>query len=94
MRGLWGLTSFSYLWVDLLSVPESMRGVGIGRKLMMLAEAEAVQRGCRAVALDTFSFQARGFYERLGCSGCRLGRACEHLASTAIVDSLARLTEI
>ena len=68
MGGLWGLTAFSHLWIDLLFVPESMRSVGIGRKLMMLAEAEAVQRGCHAAALDTFSFQARGFYERLGYS--------------------------
>lgn len=66
--GLWGVTAFSHLWVDLLFVPESMRGAGIGRKLMMLAEAEATQRGCHAAALDTFSFQARGFYERLGYS--------------------------
>jgi GNAT superfamily N-acetyltransferase len=68
MGGLYGTTAFSHLWIELLFVPESMRGAGIGRKLMMLAEAEAVQRGCRAVALDTFSFQARGFYERLGYS--------------------------
>jgi GNAT superfamily N-acetyltransferase len=68
MGGLYGRTFFSHLWVELLFVPESMRGIGIGRKLMTLAEAEAVQRGCRAVALDTFSFQARGFYERLGYS--------------------------
>jgi GNAT superfamily N-acetyltransferase len=66
--GLYGVTAFSYLHVDLLFVPESMRGTGIGRKLMMQAEAEAVRRGCHAVSLDTFSFQARGFYERLGYS--------------------------
>jgi GNAT superfamily N-acetyltransferase len=66
--GLYGATAFSHLWIELLFVPESMRGVGIGRKLMMMAEVEAVQRGCRAAALDTFSFQARGFYERLGYS--------------------------
>jgi GNAT superfamily N-acetyltransferase len=66
--GLYGSTAFSHLWIELLFVPEPMRGVGIGRKLMMIAEAEAVQRGCNAAALDTFSFQARGFYERLGYS--------------------------
>jgi GNAT superfamily N-acetyltransferase len=64
--GLHGATMFSYLWIDLLFVPESMRGIGIGRKLMMQAEAEALRRGCNGVTLDTFSFQARGFYERLG----------------------------
>ncbi len=68
MGGLHGVTAFSYLWIDLLFVPESMRGTGIGRKLMAEAEGEAVRRGCHAAALDTFSFQARGFYERLGYS--------------------------
>ena len=68
LGGLYGVTAFSYLHVDLLFVPESMRGLGIGRKLMTQAEAEAVRRGCHAVSLNTFSFQARGFYERLGYS--------------------------
>jgi GNAT superfamily N-acetyltransferase len=66
--GLHGSTGFSYLYVNLLFVPESMRGGGVGRKLMMEAEAEAIQRGCSAAWLDTFSFQARGFYEKLGYS--------------------------
>jgi GNAT superfamily N-acetyltransferase len=66
--GLYGSTLFSYLRVDLLFVPESMRRSGIGRKLMAEAEAEALRRGCRAASLDTYSFQARGFYERLGYS--------------------------
>jgi GNAT superfamily N-acetyltransferase len=66
LGGLWGWTSFSFLHVDLLYVPESLRGTGIGRRMMHLAEEEAVQRGCHGVWLDTFSFQARGFYERLG----------------------------
>jgi GNAT superfamily N-acetyltransferase len=64
--GLYGSTLFSYLRVDLLFVPESMRRSGIGRTLMTQAEAEAVRRGCRAASLDTYSFQACGFYERLG----------------------------
>jgi GNAT superfamily N-acetyltransferase len=64
--GLYGSTLFSYLRVDLLFVPEAMRRTGIGRKLLGEAEAEAVRRGCHAASLDTYSFQARGFYERLG----------------------------
>jgi GNAT superfamily N-acetyltransferase len=66
--GLYGSTWMSYLHVNLLFVPEKMRGGGVGRALMMEAEAEAIRRGCSAASLDTFSFQARGFYERLGYS--------------------------
>jgi ribosomal protein S18 acetylase RimI-like enzyme len=43
-----------------------MRGSGLGRHLMRQAEEEARSRSCRGVWLDTYSFQARGFYERLG----------------------------
>jgi len=47
-------------------VPESLRGRRIGSDLLSRAEAEARTRGCSNVWLDTFEFQARGFYERLG----------------------------
>ena len=66
LGGLWGETMFGHLHVDLLFIPESTRRAGIGRRLMMDAEAEAIRRGCRGSWLDTYSFQARGFYEKLG----------------------------
>jgi GNAT superfamily N-acetyltransferase len=64
--GLWGRTVYGWLFVELLFVPESMRGQGIGTQLLDRAETEARLRGCGNVWLDTFEFQARGFYERLG----------------------------
>lgn len=64
--GLWGATAYGYLHLDLLFVPEEERGSGMGRRLMDMAEEEALRRGCRGAWLDTFSFQARGFYEKLG----------------------------
>ena len=64
--GLWGQTAYDWLFVQLLVVPESLRGRGLGSELMQRAENEAKRRGCHSAWLDTFEFQARGFYERLG----------------------------
>ena len=64
--GLWGATAYEWLYVQWLAVPESLRGQGVGRRIMLMAEAEAVARGCHSAWLDTFEFQARGFYEKLG----------------------------
>ena len=66
--GLWGRTAYEWLFVELLFVPESLRGRGVGAELMLRAEAEAIARGCHGAWLDTFAFQARRFYERLGYS--------------------------
>lgn len=66
--GLCGGTIFRSLHVDTLFVPTSMRRAGWGRKILLEAEAEALRRGCHGVWLSTFTFQARGFYERLGYS--------------------------
>ena len=64
--GLWGLTGFRWLFVQYLAVPPAMKGQGRGRALMLAAEDEARRLGCIGLWLDTFSFQARGFYEKLG----------------------------
>jgi GNAT superfamily N-acetyltransferase len=64
--GLSGSMAYGWLFVELLFVPESLRGQGVGTELMRQAEAEAAARGCHSVWLDTFEYQARGFYERLG----------------------------
>ena len=69
LGGLWGRTGYGWLFVELLYVPDALRGKGCGTELMTRAEAEAVSRGCHSSWLDTFEFQARGFYERLGY-GC------------------------
>ena len=58
----WGGTcELKQVWVA-----ESLRGTGIGRRLMAEAEEEAKRRGCRQILLSTFSFQAPGFYGKLG----------------------------
>lgn len=49
-----------------LWVAEAQRGSGLGRALLQRFEARAAARGCRHAYLYTFSFQARGFYERQG----------------------------
>ena len=64
--GLWGHTVFAWLHVQMLVVPEKLRGLGIGSALMAAAEAAARERGCLGVYVDTFSFQAVPFYRKLG----------------------------
>jgi GNAT superfamily N-acetyltransferase len=62
LGGIWG----GVLYVRILWVSEAFRGRDFGRRLMETAERRAVERGCRHVFLDTFTFQAPGFYEKLG----------------------------
>ncbi|MHC9420366.1 GNAT family N-acetyltransferase [Sphingomonas citri] len=64
--GLWGVASYRWLFVQYLALPPERRGRGEGRALMRAAEVEAARLGCIGVWLDTFSFQTRGFYEKLG----------------------------
>lgn len=64
--GLWGRTSFQWLFVELLFVPDALRSQGLGTQMLERAEAEAKRRGCRGVWLDTFSTAAARFYEKQG----------------------------
>ena len=74
--GLWGHSIYDWLRIELLVVPEAMRGQGIGRNLLETAEEAARQRSCVGIWLDTFSFQARGFYEKTGY--CLSGQIKDH----------------
>jgi len=66
--GLYAKVSGQWLFVELLVVPEIARGLGMGSKLMGMAETLAHEKGCQGIWLDTFSFQAPDFYLRLGFS--------------------------
>jgi GNAT superfamily N-acetyltransferase len=66
--GIAARTGFDWLHIELLFVPEALRGRGLGAGLMRQAEAYARERGFTGIWLDTFEFQARPFYEKLGYS--------------------------
>jgi GNAT superfamily N-acetyltransferase len=62
--GVVGVLFGGWLFVESLWVDDALRRRGIGRALMAGAEDHARVHGCHDAWLDTF--QARGFYERLG----------------------------
>jgi ribosomal protein S18 acetylase RimI-like enzyme len=62
--GLVGVVAAGWLFIESLWVGDTLRGQGVGRALMARAEDHARRHGCHAAWLDTF--QAQGFYERLG----------------------------
>ena len=64
--GATGYASFDWVFLELLFVPETLRGKGIGGQLLERVEAFGREHKMTGVWLDTFSFQARPFYERHG----------------------------
>jgi len=64
--GISGRTSLGLLFVDLVYLPESARGRGLGSRMLAMVEDEARRRGCRSGVLTTISFQAPAFYQRHG----------------------------
>ena len=64
--GALGETNAGWLFLKALRVAEERRGRGYGQTLLAAIEERARARGCIGVYLDTYSFQARPFYERAG----------------------------
>jgi GNAT superfamily N-acetyltransferase len=64
--GIRFVLAFEWLFVNWLWVADAHRKHGVGSQLMAGAEAAARAQGCRGAYLDTFTFQAPKFYERLG----------------------------
>ena len=64
--GLTGKTYWNYLDIEFLWVEDAYRKQGLAAEIMCRAEAEAVRRGCGFSMLDTYEFQALGFYLKQG----------------------------
>ncbi|MCL6706978.1 GNAT family N-acetyltransferase [Pseudomonas sp. R2.Fl] len=64
--GLVGYTGRGWLYVEMLFVPDRLRGQGLAGKLLRMAEDEARARGCKGAYIDTINPVARRAYERQG----------------------------
>jgi ribosomal protein S18 acetylase RimI-like enzyme len=64
--GLLGFTHWNHFFVSSVFVDQALRREGIGRELLKRAQALALEQGCDVIYLDTFDYQAPGFYEKLG----------------------------
>lgn len=64
--GITGEMFWHHVHIDILWVDENFRENGYGSKLVKKVEDLAVEKGCRFIYLDTFSFQAPEFYKKNG----------------------------
>ncbi|MET3195573.1 GNAT family N-acetyltransferase [Bacillus sp. OAE603] len=64
--GITGTIVWYHLHIDYLWVDNALRGKGYGEKLLQHIEKTAIENNCRLILLDTFSFQAPDFYQKLG----------------------------
>ncbi|GEN67697.1 GNAT family N-acetyltransferase [Chryseobacterium rhizosphaerae] len=64
--GLYGRSIWGTLEIHKLAVSEDYKGRGLGKQLIKAAIEEGKARKCDYISLQTFSFQAPEFYEKLG----------------------------
>jgi ribosomal protein S18 acetylase RimI-like enzyme len=64
--GLVGEIAWEWIYIARIWMGESYQRRGIGTELLASAEHRAMELGCRNAYLETFSFQARPLYEKLG----------------------------
>ncbi len=89
IAGLDGFSWGGYVKIEWLWVHDDHRHRGLGTELVRAAEAEAARRGCDVVRVDSHTFQAPGFYEKLGYE--RIGFAADTPAGHGEVFFLKRL---
>ncbi|MGA9701449.1 GNAT family N-acetyltransferase [Pseudomonas sp.] len=83
LGGITGKTTLGMAFLDLFHLPDSLRGTGLGGRLLQAFEDEARRRGCANAVLYTLSFQAPGFYQKHGW--VRFGEVpCEPAGSSRV----------
>jgi ribosomal protein S18 acetylase RimI-like enzyme len=86
--GLLGYISWKWFSIEAFWVAESFHRVGLGARLLRQAEEFALTHDCRFAHVETYSFQARGFYEKHGyglfgkLENYPLGHNCYYLHKT------------
>lgn len=60
------MTAFKILYIDTVFVQEEYRRQGVGKELLEEAEKRAKSLGANMIRLDTFDWQGREFYKKLG----------------------------
>lgn len=66
LGGLWGVDDLGWAFTSYLFVPARLRGKNVAGRLIEKAETIARSRGMIGMWVNTFDFQAAGFYEKLG----------------------------
>jgi GNAT superfamily N-acetyltransferase len=66
LGGCNGNSLYGCLYIDGLWVTESLRGQGLGIKLMEAAEHYAKELGCTFLTVNTMDWEALDFYKKIG----------------------------
>lgn len=64
--GAIGFIQYNWYFLDLLYIDEEYRGQNIGTSLIKQIEAFAKKENLTGVRMETWDFQAKDFYEKLG----------------------------
>lgn len=92
LAGVYGWLWGECLEIVFLWVAEPLRGQGLGRRLLRQMESAGQKRGARLAMLETFSFQAPGFYQDQGYETFSIiegygGRHAKHFMRKALVKA-------
>ncbi len=66
MGGIRAICYWNTLHIELLWLSEKARGKGVGTELIASAERFAMENGCEKAFVETTSWQAKPFYEKVG----------------------------
>jgi GNAT superfamily N-acetyltransferase len=92
VAGIYGWLWGQCLEIVLLWIDEPLRGQGLGSRLLAQMEDAGRQHGARLAMLETFSFQAPGFYQDQGYETFSIiegygGRHAKHFMRKALVKA-------